>query len=170
MIPRHRCSSTNLWHSVISSCVRGSSLPRRVVGAPGRSLMAWSHIVCCGSHWECSSLKILAWWWYSAGILLFACLIPLASVVIGAIVTFPMYICSCLSPHVPLGRNWAFAASGVRRIIGNWVWLIHPRCQSIFGWTGANHGYPRMAFCLPSLVRKKQSFVWFEPVRTDKLV
>ena len=39
-----------------------------VDGAPGSSLMAWSHIVCLGSRCDCSSLKTLLCLVYSWGI------------------------------------------------------------------------------------------------------
>ena len=39
-----------------------------------------------------------------------------------------------------LAMNWAFCASGLRKVIGSCDELIHPLDQSIFGCMSANHG------------------------------
>jgi len=68
------------------------------------------------------------------------------------------------------GMNWAFAASSLRRMIGNWEWSIHPRFQSMRGWTAANQGYPSIALFSPRLVRKNRKRVCCDPVRTCRSV
>ena len=52
IVPLFRCSSTNLWTSIISSWVSGSSWPGSDLGAFGSNSIAWSHIVWCGSLWD----------------------------------------------------------------------------------------------------------------------
>jgi len=52
MVPRVRCSCTNLWTSSISFWLSGRSHPGIIVGAPGSNSIAWSHIVCFESHWD----------------------------------------------------------------------------------------------------------------------
>src|SRR6266403_3864174 len=69
MVPLFRCSCTKLWTSWISFWFRGRRRPGMVDGAPGSSLMAWSHMVCLGSRCDCSSLKTLLCFAYSWGIL-----------------------------------------------------------------------------------------------------
>src|SRR6266403_4162473 len=69
MVPLFRCSWTKLWTSWISFWLRGKRCPGMVDGAPGSSSMAWSHIVCLGSHCDCSLLKTLLCWASSWGIL-----------------------------------------------------------------------------------------------------
>ena len=73
-----------------------------------------------------------------------------------------------LAGHVLLivrGINHALAASDVLKTMGSYVWSIHPLLQSILGCTAANQGYPKIALCSPSCVRKNLMFVVVEPVR-----
>ncbi len=150
MVPRVRCSCMNLWTSSISFWLRGRSRPGIVVGAPGSSSIAWSHIVCLGSHWDFSSLNTFLCLMYSLGRLLS---------VLVAIRGFVLHrrICSWwggLGWLHDWGKNRAFAASGALNTMGSWVWSIQPLFQSIFGWVAANQGYPSMALCSPNSVRK----------------
>ncbi len=62
------------------------------------------------------------------------------------------------------GVNHALAVSDVLKMMGNCVWSIHPLLQSIFGCTTANHGYPRIALCSLSWVRKNLMLVVVVPV------
>ncbi len=100
--------------------------------------MAWSQIEWAGSLWDCFSLKTFSWRRYRLGILGWSASSP------GACsVTRPMKYRSSLIGQGQLtfrGRNSAFFASGLRKMIGNWVWSIQPRFQSIFGCIAANHG------------------------------
>ncbi len=66
------------------------------------------------------------------------------------------------------GTNRALAASGALNTMGSCVWLIHPLLQLIFGCTAANQGYPRIALCSPSWVRKNLMVVVVDPVRIAK--
>ena len=68
------------------------------------------------------------------------------------------------------GMNWAFAASSLRKMIGNWEWSIHPRFQLMRGWTATNHGYPNIALFSPMLVKKNRRRVCCGPVRTCRSV
>ena len=68
------------------------------------------------------------------------------------------------------GMNRAFAASSLRKIIGNWEWSIYPRFQSMRGWVAANQGYPNIALFSPRLVKKKRRRVCCGPVRTCRSV
>src|SRR6266576_3876822 len=86
MVPVFRCSFTNFCISIHSMGVRGSNLAGRVVGVFGSSLMAWSHMVCCGSLWDFSSLNTFLCHLYSFGSLGSS----LFLVSFGWIITFPM--------------------------------------------------------------------------------
>ncbi len=68
------------------------------------------------------------------------------------------------------GTNRALAALFVLNTIGSCVWSIQPLLQSILGCTAANQGYPRIALCSPSCVRKNLMFVVVEPVRMARSV
>ncbi len=68
------------------------------------------------------------------------------------------------------GMNHALAVSGVLKTMGSCVWLIHPLLQSILGCMAVNHGYPRIALCSPSCVRKNLMLVVVVPVRIARLV
>ena len=146
MVPRFRCSAMNLSVSCISSWVSGSSRPGKVSGAPGSSSIAWSHSLCCGNLCDSSSLKTFLCLRNRAGIR--------ASPVIGSVVP-ALFIISAdwfLEHRIV---NLAFSASGVLRMMGSWVWSIHPFLQSILGCMAANQGYPSMSRLSPRLLRKK---------------
>src|SRR5579863_4545499 len=68
------------------------------------------------------------------------------------------------------GMNRAFMASSLRKMTGNWEWSIHPRFQSIRGWTAANQGYPNIALFSLRLVKKKRRRVCCDPVQTCRSV
>jgi hypothetical protein len=97
--------------SSCSSCISGRSLPGRVGGAPGSSLIAWSQTVNWGRRWDAASLKTFAYRWYSCGTpgigLGLGCLG-------GWIVTLPMKYwsrCTVLGTFQVLGTNVALFAS-----------------------------------------------------------
>ena len=158
MVALSKCSWINLWVSAISACVKGRSLPGRVCGAPGRSSMAWSQIVCWGRCCDSSSLNTLLWCWYSAGTL---------GGSLGEIsrlwkVTRPMKYWSweiSLGTSLVHGMKIALFELGAWRIMGSWVWSIHPLFQSMLGWTAANQEYPRIALCSPKSVRRNRRVV-----------
>src|SRR6266404_1141794 len=167
MVPLFKCSWMKLWTSWISFWLRGRRHPGIVDGAPGSNSMAWSQMVCFGSRWDFSSLKTLLCLAYSGGIF--------ESLVSWAI---PMVALQSSIHSVEVGRglfivcgvNRAFAASFVLNTIGSCVWSIQPLLQSIFGCTAANHGYPRIALCSPSCVRKNLMLVLVDPVRMVRSV
>ena len=64
----------------------------------------------------------------------------------------------------------AFLALGAQRMMGNWVWSIHPLFQPMLGCTAANQEYPKMALCSPKSVRKNQRVVVWLPVLTFRSV
>ncbi len=138
-----------------------------VDGAPGSSSMAWSHIVCLGSHCDCSLLKTLLCFVYSCGIFVLSIswVVPIVALQSRSWLIFVghglLMVC---------GMNRAFAASGVLNMMGSCVWLIHPLLQSILGCTAVNHGYPRIALCSPSWVRKNLMLVMVMPVHMAKSV
>src|SRR6266478_3036574 len=167
MVPLFKCSWTKLWTSWISFWLRGKRCPGIVDGAPGSSSMAWSHMVCLGSRCDFSSLKTLLCFSYSCGI--FALSVSWAVLMVA----LQSRICSVLTGRgLLMVRNIkrAFAASGALNTIGSWVWSIHPLLQSILGCTAANHGYPRIALCSPSCVRKNLIFVVVGPVHIARSV
>ncbi len=137
-----------------------------VVGAPGSSSIAWSHIVCFGSRCDCSLLNTLSCLTYSFG----------REVLVVAMVrgvVLHKRICSRWMGHGWLmdhGKKRAFAALGALRTIGSWVWSIQPLFQSIFGWVAANQGYPSIALCSPSSVRKNLILVVVDLVRIARSV
>src|SRR5712672_3595794 len=67
MVPRLRCSCTNLLISACSVWVRGRSHPGRVAGAFGRSSMAWSQTEWRGSLCDFSSSNTCLCRLYSSG-------------------------------------------------------------------------------------------------------
>src|SRR6266478_4177341 len=156
-----------LWTSWISFWLRGKSRPGIVDGAPGNSSMAWSQMVCFGRRWDCSSLNTLLCRAYSGGIFVLSvsCAVPI--VALHSRIWSTWMVRGLL---IVRGRNHAFAASEVLNTIGNCVWSIHPLLQSILGCTAANHGYPRIALCSPSCVRKNLMFVVVDPVRMARSV
>src|SRR6266403_3633828 len=167
MVPLFRCSWTKLCTSWISFWLRGKSHPGIVDRAPGSSLMAWSHMVCLGSRCDFSSLKTLLCLEYSCGIcvLLVSWAVPM--------VALQSRICSIFMGHgllIVRSIKHAFAASGALNTIGSCVWSIHPLFQSILGCTAVNHGYPKIALCSPSCVRKNLMFVVVDPVRMARSV
>src|SRR6266403_4961518 len=124
-------------------------------------------MVCFGSLWDCSSLNTLLCWAYSEGIFVLSvsCAVPIV-----ALHSRIRSACVVRGLLMVRGRNCALAASEVLNTIGNCVWSIHPLLQSILGCTAANHGYPRIALCSPSCVRKNLMFVVVTPVRMAKSV
>src|SRR6266404_8109186 len=166
IVPCVRCSCTNLWTSSISFWLRGRSRPGIVVGAPGSNSIAWSHIVCFGSRCDCSSLNTLSCLAYSFGREVFVILM-----MVGVV----LHRRSCsrwmgLGWLIDRGKNRAFAALGALRTIGSCVWSIHPLFQSIFGCVATNQGYPSIALCSPSSVRKNLMLVVIDPVRVARSV
>ena len=86
-----------------------------MVGAPGRSSIAWSHIVCFESCCDCSSLNTLLCLAYSFGRGVFV-----VAMVMG--VVLHRRICSRWAGHGWLtdrGRKRAFAALGALRTMGS---------------------------------------------------
>src|SRR6266446_545988 len=113
--------------------------------------MAWSQMVCFGSLWDFSSLKTLLCLAYSGGIF-------------GSFVSWvaPIVALQSNMRSIEVGRglftvrgtNRALAASFVLNTISSCMWSIQPLFQSILGCTAANQGYPKIALCSPSCVRK----------------
>ncbi len=124
-------------------------------------------MVCFGSRWDCSLLKTLLCLAYSCGIF-----------VLSVSWAVPIVALQSSIHSIGVGRglftvrgmNRALAASGVLNTIGSCVWSIQPLLQSILGCTAANHGYPRIALCLPSCVRKNLILVLVDPVRMARSV
>ncbi len=108
-----------------------------VDGAPGRSSMAWSQIVCFGSRWDCSSLNTLLCWAYSGGIFVLSTSCAAPIVALHSRIRSTWAIRGLLMVR---GRNRAFAASSVLNTMGSCVWSIQPLLQSILGCTAANQG------------------------------
>src|SRR6266446_3596950 len=137
MVPLFKCSCTKLCTSWISFWLRGKRRPGIVDGAPGSNSMAWSHIVCLGSHCDFSSLKTLLCLAYSCGI--FVLSISWA-VPIVALQSSMHWIRTGRGLFIIHSTNRALAASVVLNTIGSCVWSIQPLLQSIFGCTAANQG------------------------------
>src|SRR6266403_2401429 len=118
MVPLFRCSWTKLWTSWISFWLRGRSCPGIVDGAPGSSSIAWSQMVCFGSHWDFSSLNTLLCLAYSDGIFVWSasCAVPI--VTLQSKILSAWVVCGLL---IVRGRNRAFAASEVLNTIGSCV-------------------------------------------------
>src|SRR6266478_3610718 len=167
MVPLFRCSWTKLWTSWISFWLRGRSRPGIVGGAPGSSSMAWSQMVCFGSLWDCSSLNTLLCWAYSVGIFVLSVSWAIPIVALHKRIWSTWVVRGLLMVR---GRNRALAASAVLNTMGNCVWSIQPLLQSILGCTAANQGYPRIALCSPSCVRKNLMLVLVDPVRMARSV
>jgi hypothetical protein len=154
----------------ISSCsirFSGRSRAGKVSGVFGRSSIAWFHMVCFGSHWDFSSLNTFSCRRYSSNILFFSC----DQSCLGWIVTLPMkYFVSSLAQGTffVCGTNIAFCVFKAHRMIGSWVWSIHPLFQSMLGCTATNQGYPRMTLCSPSLDKKNHSLVVVFPVLVSR--
>ncbi len=124
-------------------------------------------MVCLGSCCDFSSLKTFLCFAYSCGIFILSVswAVPM--------VALQSRICSIFMGHGLLmvhSMNRALAVSGALNTIGSCVWSIHPLLQSIFGCTAANHGYPRIALCSPSCVRKNLMFVIVGPIRMARSV
>src|SRR6266478_9025641 len=129
--------------------------------------MAWSQMVCFGSRWDFSSLKTLLCLAYSGGIF-------------GLFVSWavPMVALHSNMHLIKVGRglftvcgtNRALAVSLVLNTIGSCVWSIQPLLQSILGCTATNQGYPRIALCSPSWVRKNLMLVLVDLVRMARSV
>ncbi len=148
--------------------------------------MAWFHRRSGGSRDAAFSEKTLRWRQYSSrivfsssgGMSCLACLtcrllmiahsLPLAmtcwtaSCTVGS--TFSLLIVVLLVVHLIavwpfLATNWAFRASGLRRIIGSCDESIQPLAQSILGCADANHGYPNIALLSPKSKRKNRWLV-----------
>src|SRR6266478_547645 len=167
MVPLFKCSWTKLCTSWISFWLRGRRHPGIVDGAPGSSSMAWSHMVCLGSHCNFSSLKTLLCFSYSCGIFVLSVSWPAPIVALQSKICWILMGRGLLAVH---SMKRAFAASGALNTIGSCMWSIHPLLQSILGCTVANHGYPRIALCSPSCVRKNLIFVVVGPIRMARLV
>ena len=167
MVFRRRCSSTNFFASAISSYVRGSRCPGKVLGAPGSSSMAWSHTVCLGSRCDSCSEKILACCWYWLGMSGFS------STAVSPMVALPIKYQFFTSGHGLLtvrGENLARFAFGAWSMMGSCDESIHPLFQSIFSCVATNHEYPRMALFSPRSVRKKRRGLLVVPVWTSRSV
>ena len=166
IVPRFRCSCTNLWILAFSSRFSGNNHPGNEFGAPGSNSIAWSQIEWLGSCCNCSSLNTLWCHWYSSGIFD-------GGLSTGAVmVTHPMKYCSFRECWCLFNRcvYTAFAVFGALNIIGSWVVSIHPLFQSTHGWNTVNHGYPSMALCSPKSNRKKLRLVVCCPVCTCKSI
>ena len=136
MVLHFKCSSTNFRASSISACVRGNNLSGSVFGAPGSSSIAWSHTMCLGRCCDSCSKKILACLWYSGG------MSGVSVALVVPIVTFPMkyrVVLTGCGLFTVRGTKQARLALLALRMIGSWDTSIHPRFQSIFGYTAANH-------------------------------
>ena len=168
MVPLFRYSSTNLCTSIISSCVRGSSHPGSDLGVLGKSSIVWSHIVCRGNLCDFHSSNTFLCHLYSSRRSVLVCFGFLRWIVM----LLMKYRLHWIDQGIffDWGVKIARFALLARKIIGSWVWSIHPYFQSIFGWFATNHGYPNMAFYSPIWVRKKHSFVILLPVCTCKSV
>src|SRR6266403_2433565 len=118
-------------------------------------------MVCFGSRWDFSSLKTLLCLAYSDGIFVLS---TSWAVPIVALQSNIRSIGMGRGLFTVRGMNRALAASAVLNTIGSCVWSIHPLFQSILGCTAANQGYPRIALCSPSWVRKNLIFVVVDPV------
>ncbi len=124
-------------------------------------------MVCFGSLCNCSSLKTLLCLEYSCGIFI----VSVSWVV--PIVALQSKSCSAFVGQGLLmvhGMNCALAASGALNTMGSCVWLIHPLFQLILGCTAVNQGYPRIALCSPSWVRKNLILVVVMPIRMARSV
>ena len=136
MVPLSKCSSTNFFSSCCSAADSLIVWLISVDGAPGLSLILWSHGRNRGSFFDSSSLKTSAnaLYWYgirsSTWIVLMIAFLPL--VLVEKIARF---------------------ASSLLRTMGSCAYSIHPFAQSIRGWALANHGYPRMIWFSPRSVR-----------------
>src|SRR6266436_3843043 len=124
-------------------------------------------MVCFGSRWDCSSLNTLLCLAYSGGI--FASSTPWA-VPIVALQSSMRLVGMGLGLFIVRGMNCALAASAILNTMGSCVWSIHPLLQSILGCTAVNQGYPRIALCSPSCVRKNLMFVVVDPIRMARSV
>src|SRR6266436_3686794 len=161
IVPLLRCSWTKLWTSWISFWFKGRRRPGIIDGAPGSNSMAWSHIVCLGSRWDFSLLKTLLCLTYSCGIFVLSTSWAVPMVALQSRICSIFMGCGLLMVH---NINRALAASGALSTMGSCVWSIHPLLQSILGCTMANQGYPRIALCSPSCVRKNLMFMVVGPV------
>src|SRR6266404_9483948 len=124
-------------------------------------------MVCFGSRWDFSSLKTLLCLAYSDGI--FASSVSWA-VPIVALQSSIHSVRTGRGLFTIRGVNHAFAASVALNTIGNCVWSIQPLLQSILGCTAANQGYPKIALCSPSCVRKNLMLVLVDPVQMARSV
>jgi hypothetical protein len=118
-----KCSLTNLCTSSISSCISSSSCPGSVVGAPGSSLIAWSHMVWPGSYCDSFSLNTFKCHSYSVGTPFISSLVTLL------MVTFPKKYWSLCTDHGTLtccGKYIALAKFSVWNIMGSWLLSIQP--------------------------------------------
>ena len=174
-----------------SSCISWYTFPSINNGALGFSLMAWSQMWGSGNRWEASSLKTCRCCWYLAGIFPSPIWVPACSASFDARICFlPKavgtvtcvmwmvfwlgggHLCCLFWPagvcvHCPIHDSMAFL---VHKMRGNWLLLIHPLAQLIFGCVATNHGYPRMAFWSTRLVRKKHNHTLWLPVCISRSV
>jgi hypothetical protein len=147
-------TSNSVWH-------RGISLPGRAAGAPGLRSIAWSHGLDGGNSWDASSEKTLSNALYCSGILGLGSAAWMCNQLIRNVE-------DSLGTLVVRGRKRAFAASGVRSMIGSWEWSIHPLLQLICSCIAANHGYPRMALFSPKFERKNRRLTRLLSVWTER--
>ncbi len=156
-----------LWTSWISFWFRGKRHPGIVEGAPGSSLIAWSHMVCLGSLCDCSSLKTLLCFAYFCGIFVGSISWAIPMVALQSRSWSTLVGQGLLIVH---GINCALVALGALNMMGSCVWSIHPLFQSILGCTAVNQGYPRIALCSPKWVRKNLMLVVVAPIHITRSV
>ncbi len=166
IVPLFKCSWTKLWTSWISFWFRGKRHPGIVDGVPRSSSIVWSHIVCLGSRCDFSSLKTLLCLAYSCGIFVLSVSWAVSMVALQSKIRFA----ARRGVLIVRGMNRALAASVDLSMIGSYVWSIQPLFQSIFGCVAANQGYPKMALCSPSWVRKNLMLVVMAPVQIMRSV
>ncbi len=87
-----------------------------VDGAPGSSSMAWSHMVCLGSHCNCSSLNTLLCSAYSGGIFVLSVSWVVPMVALQSKSWSALAGCGLLTLR---GMNHAFAMSAVLNMMGS---------------------------------------------------
>ncbi len=122
--------------------------------------------MCLGSRCNFSLLKTLLCLAYSCGIFVLSVSWAVPIVALQSRIRFTVgrgVLTVC-------GINHALAASVDLSTIGSCVWSIQPLFQLIFGCVAANQGYPKMALCSPSWVRKNLMLVVVAPVQIARSV
>src|SRR6266403_2889626 len=122
-------------------------------------------MVCLGSCCDCSSLKTLLCLAYSCGIFVLSVSWAVPMVALQSRICCTAG-CGALIVH---GMNRALVASADLSMMGSCVWSIQPLFQSILGCTATNQGYPRIALCSLSWVRKNLMLVLVDLVRMARL-